>query len=122
MSNQYKKILQQINQMLSRQFGEQNYVMHMIEFNSQEVAEQYLIGLSFSIGQSLNTFDFPDNMLVCPILLDDGLTVILGGQFTQSEHNEIRNRGHEYGTNCEALCLAKDGSKVQQEFFNAFSK
>jgi hypothetical protein len=121
MSNQNETIMEKIFNLLTSKFGEQNFVMHYIEFSSQEVAEEYLIGLSFSSGKSLNTMNFPDNMSVYPILLDEGMTVILGGQFTQSEHIEIRNKGKEYGTLCEAQCIAKDGSKVQQEFINAFS-
>lgn len=121
MSNQKETIMEKIFNLLTSKFGEQNFVMHYIEFSSQEIAEKYLIGLSFSKGQSLNKLDFPDNMLVCPILLDEGMTVILGGQFTQSEHIEIRNKGKEYGAVCEAQCIAKDGSKVQQEFLHAFS-
>lgn len=120
MTEGFGQVMRQIHEMLATSYGD--YVAHALDFKATPQAEEYLAAVSFTDGRTLQDLTCLDRMKIAPVLLPNGVFVVLGGQFTSVEHEEIRRKADEHGVPCKSVCIADDGSQVQREFMTAASR
>lgn len=117
MTDRFGQVMEQVHEHLAKSYGD--YVAHAFDFKAQLKAEQYLASLSFTTGLILRDLNCPDRMKISAIPLPNGVFVVLGGRFTPAEHEEIRRQADKYGVECNSMCIADHGSRVQRNFMAA---
>ena len=100
---------------LASRYGE--YVHYLIKFARLESAIAFLGDLSFSDSN----FITPDHIQAAVSANREGgyAFLVLGGQLTADENEEIRSKAFALGVTCTGGCVAANKSKVLQEFMVA---
>lgn len=115
-SRNFEEFSKRTMNLLSSRYGD--FVAHLVEFPTTDSAVGFLRGLSFVSGNELRT---PDHIQAAVSANQQGKDafVVLGGQFTPDENEEIRRKADASRVECQSVCVANDGSKVQRDFMAA---
>ncbi len=105
--------------LLFSRFGE--FVAYTVELPTTDSAVRFLRGFSFVSGAELRT---PDHIQAAISANQQGKDafVILGGQFTPDENEEILRKADAARVQCRSVCIAGEGSKVQRDFMAAYAR
>jgi len=118
-SKNFDEFSQRMAEHLSSRYGD--FVAHLLEFATTDAAVGFLRSLSFVSGAELRT---PDHIQAAVSANQEGkdAVVVIGGQFTIDENEEIRRRADASQVKCENICVASHGSNVQRDFFAAAAR
>lgn len=118
-SKNFEEFSKRTMELLSSRYGD--FVAHVIEFATTDSAIGFLRSLSFVSGAEFRT---PDHIQAAVSTNQEGkdAVVVLGGQFTPAENEEIRRGADASQVKCQSMCVASDGSKVQRDFMVAAAR
>lgn len=118
-SKNFEEFSKRTMELLSSRYGD--FVAHLIQFATTDSAVGFLKGLSFVSGAELRTSDHIQAAVSANQQGKDAF-VVLGGQFTPAENEEIRRKADASRVKCQSMCIAGDGSKVQRDFMGALAR
>lgn len=118
-SQNFEEFSNRTMNLLSTRYGD--FVAHMLEFATTDTAVKFLRQLSFVSGAELRT---PDHIQAAVSANQEGRDafVVLGGQFSPAEHEEVRRKADASRVECRSVCVAGEGSKVQRDYLSAAAR
>ncbi len=118
-SRNFEEFSKRTMNLLASRYGD--FVAHLLQFSTTNTALQFLKGLSFVSGTELRT---PDHIQAAVSTDQEGRDafVVLGGQFTPDENEEVRRKADASRVECRSVCVAGDGSNVQRDFMTAAAR